>query len=212
MINGGVFHHPLHVGPGFAVGDGFRPDVGWHGLAGWQPLRDFIGTGVVGGSGQHRVVLQALQHAPQIMNAVADVGLRLQQRRIGGGGIPQFLGDLPAGGGHDLHESQRPDRRAGGGPEVAFLPDDGIDPGRVERAGAGLGHHPLPIGQWEPQFQIVPVFGSGRGGDGLRVPIPAMGQHGRLEQRRAVESLEGLSPFGVGVRVAPENVQFPRPL
>lgn len=34
LVNGGVFHHPLHVGPGFAVGNGFHPNVGRHDRAG----------------------------------------------------------------------------------------------------------------------------------------------------------------------------------
>ena len=166
------------------------------------------GAGVVGGGREHPIAAEHAVELRQVGGAQGDIALRQQQLV---GVIEADLvaaGGFPRGGGHQLHQAGGAGVGAGVGHEGAFLSGDGVNPGRVQLAGGGLGLDRLLVGHREADIQVVPMLRQADAADRREVPFHLPCHHGLGNQLFAAEYLAHVVPLAAGIHHLATGIEF----
>ncbi len=209
VVDDRVGEDTLDVLARLAEGDQLDPDIGRKLLL-REPAGDAVRSGIVGGSGQHRVLFQPLQHVGEIGGTQFDVDVGIGQVPAAGRALAleQLAGHVARGGRHQLHESHGAGMGAHRGIEGTLLADHTVDPGDVEIPLAGVGTHGLVVFEGESQLEVVPVPGTGEGEDGLVVPLPGLGDLGRGHDLLVGHAPGEEAPLATGIGPALQRNQL----
>ena len=144
------------------------------------------GPGVIGSQGSHHIPIEVSDLAVQVARSQPDADQRTVQVILREVGRPTHrVGNLAAGGGHDLHQAARPGPGFGKALKQALLAHHGEHQQRVEVFSLGVLQY--QVFEIDPEADVIEISRGGQGGKiiqpGQRQDLPA-GQDGR-----AVEAL-----------------------